>query len=78
MQTCGTIGQTKSLHGKPFPTASQLQVKSRCEEWWRHPLFGLISVEDGECGQEGNLAHLFEEKLLRLDFDFELFEGEDD
>ena len=53
-------------------------MKSRCEEGWRHPLLGLISVEDGECGQEGNLAHLFEEKLLRLDFDFELFEGEDD
>ena len=36
--------------------------------------------EDGKCGQEGNLAQLLEEKLLRLDFDFdfELFEGEDD
>ena len=69
----GTIGQAKSLHGKPFPTASQLQGYLRCKEGWRHPLLGLIGVEDGECGQEGNLAQLFEEKLLRLDFDFELF-----
>ena len=74
----GTIGQTKSLHGKPFPTASQLQGYLRCKEGWRHPLLGLIGVEDGECGQEGNLAQLFEEKLLRLDFDFELFQGVDD
>ena len=76
--TSGTIGQTKSLHGKPFPTASQLQRYSRFKEGWRHPLLGLICVEDGKCRQEGNLAQLLEEKLLRLDFDFELFEGVDD
>ena len=74
----GTIGQTKSLHGKPFPTASQLQGCSRFKKGWRHPLLGLICVEDGKCRQEGNLAQLLEEKLLRLDFDFELFEGVDD
>ena len=28
--------------------------------------------------QEGNLAQLLDEKLPRLDFDFELFEGVDD
>ena len=77
-QKGGTIGQTKSLHGKPFPTASQLQGYSRFKEGWRHPLLGLICVEDGKCRQEGNLAQLLEEKLLRLDFDFELFECVDD
>ena len=41
-QKGGTIGQTKSLHGKPFPTASQLQGYSRFKEGWRHPLLGLI------------------------------------
>ena len=30
----GTIGQTKSLHGKPLPTASQFQDQSRFEERW--------------------------------------------
>ena len=29
-----TIGQSKSLHGKPFPTASQFQGQSRFEERW--------------------------------------------
>ena len=78
MYTSGTTGQTKSLHGKPLPTAGQLMVYSRFKEGWRHPLLGLIGVEDGKCRQEGNLAQLLEEKLLRLDLDFELFEGVDD
>ena len=73
-----TIGQTKLLHGEPFPTASQFQGYSRFKEGWRHPLLGLIGVKDGKCRQEGNLAQLLEEELLRLDFDFELFEGVDD
>ena len=29
-----TIGQTKSLRGKPLPTASQFQDQSRFEERW--------------------------------------------
>ena len=33
-QMVETRGQTKSLHGKPFPTASQFQVQSRFEEGW--------------------------------------------
>ena len=45
-----TRGQTKSLHGKPFPTASQFQGRSRFEEGWWHPLLGLIGVKDGKCG----------------------------
>ena len=44
-----TIGQSKSLHGKPFPTASQFQDQSRFEERWWHPLLGLICVKDGKC-----------------------------
>ena len=33
-QMVETIGQTKSLHGKPFPTASQFQGQSGFEERW--------------------------------------------
>ena len=33
-QMVETRGQTKSLHGKPFPTASQFQGRSRFEEGW--------------------------------------------
>ena len=29
-----TVGQSKSVHGKPFPTASQFQGQSRFEERW--------------------------------------------
>ena len=33
-QIVETRGQTKLLHGKPFPTASQFQGRSRFEEGW--------------------------------------------
>ena len=42
-----TIGQTKSLRGKPLPTASQFQDQSRFEERRSHPLLGLICMKDG-------------------------------
>ena len=73
-----TKGQTKSLHGKPFPTASQFQGQSRFEARWWHPLLGLISMWNWKCGQQGNLNQLFEHELLCFDFDFEMHECGDD